>query len=200
MTASAFGTVVNRQDWTEKGLRNLLEPKDLSRVRAILYGRKNEPHAAERYISVMKSAGHSISVQHCGLVVNPSCPWLGASPDRLVYDPEELGYGTVEIKCPYSLKDSDPSVVSATQFYLTIENEEPQLRRDHIYYFQVLGQMALTGCQWADFVVWSENWIAIERIRFDEQEWARAKLRLDSFFFSTVLPYFVDRRRSVAMV
>ncbi|CAN8006748.1 unnamed protein product [Ixodes hexagonus] len=47
LTASAFGTVVKRQDWTEKGLRNLLEPKDLSRVRAIQYGRKNEPLAAE---------------------------------------------------------------------------------------------------------------------------------------------------------
>ncbi|KAG0436665.1 hypothetical protein HPB47_017827, partial [Ixodes persulcatus] len=110
-----------------------------------------------------------------GLVVNPSCPWLGASPDRFLYDPEERSYGTLVIKCPYSLKDSEPSVASSSDFFLTINNDEPHLDRDSEHYCQVLGQMALTECQWADFVVWSENWIAVERIHFDKTEWARVK-------------------------
>ncbi|KAG0428988.1 hypothetical protein HPB47_024071, partial [Ixodes persulcatus] len=108
LTASRFGQVDARDEWTQKGLENLIEPKDLSRVRAVQYGRNNEGAACDRYGSVMKSWGHNVSLQHCGLVVHPSCPWLGASPDRLVYDPEELTYGVLEVKCPYSLRDSEP--------------------------------------------------------------------------------------------
>ncbi|CAN8017460.1 unnamed protein product [Ixodes persulcatus] len=103
LTASSFGAVNKREQWTEKGLKNLFKPRDLSHVRVIEYGRKNEPVAADRYASVLKSAGHVVSLQHSGLVINPSCPWLGASPDRFVYDPEERSYGTLEIKCQYSL-------------------------------------------------------------------------------------------------
>ncbi|KAK8767136.1 hypothetical protein V5799_006083, partial [Amblyomma americanum] len=40
LTASTFGKVMRRKEWTEKGLRNLLDPKDLSRVRAVQYREK----------------------------------------------------------------------------------------------------------------------------------------------------------------
>lgn len=116
--------------------------------------------------------------------MNPSCPWLGASPDRLVYNPEELAYGVLEVKCPYSLRESEPDFLKSHDFYLTFnENEEPSLNRDHQYYVQVLGQMALTECQWADFIVRSENWIAIERIWFDEEEWLRVKSKSGFILF-----------------
>ncbi|KAH6933202.1 hypothetical protein HPB50_013442 [Hyalomma asiaticum] len=113
LTASCFGRVIKRLNWTEKGLYNLTESKDLSRVRAIQYGLRNENVAADRYCSVMKSHGHNVSLRYCGLFVNPTCPWLGASPDRLIYDPEEASYGVLEVKCPYSLKDSTPEVAKA---------------------------------------------------------------------------------------
>ncbi|KAH6946654.1 hypothetical protein HPB50_014405 [Hyalomma asiaticum] len=172
LTASCFGRVIKRLNWTEKGLYNLIESKDLSRVRAIQYGLRNENVAADRYCSVMKSHGHNVSLQYCGLFVNPTCPWLRASPDRLIYDPEEASYGVLEVKCPYSLKDSTPEVAKAQCASLRFsENNSPSLKKDHEYYAQVMGQMAITKCNWADFVVYSANWIAIERIHFDEEEW-----------------------------
>ncbi|KAM7282255.1 hypothetical protein ISCGN_002405 [Ixodes scapularis] len=43
----------------------------------------------------------------CGLVVDPAGPWLGTSPDRLVWDPEEVNsHGILKVKCPYSVKDT----------------------------------------------------------------------------------------------
>lgn len=111
LTASAFGKVIQRREWTHKGLRNLLDPKDLSRVRAIQYGRRKEADAVSRYIAVLQKLGHDVSVRHCGIFVDPSCPWLGATPDRLVFDPEEGTYGVLEVKCPYSMKDLDSSDV-----------------------------------------------------------------------------------------
>ncbi|CAN7992681.1 unnamed protein product [Ixodes hexagonus] len=55
LTASGFGQVDARDEWTQKGLQNLIEPKDLSHVRAVQYGRKNESAACDRYSGVMKS-------------------------------------------------------------------------------------------------------------------------------------------------
>ena len=40
------------------------------------------------------------TVDLCGLVMNPSLPWLGASPDGIVHDPLEPSVGLLEIKCP----------------------------------------------------------------------------------------------------
>ncbi|KAG0445120.1 hypothetical protein HPB47_020173 [Ixodes persulcatus] len=97
LTASSFGKVLARQQWTERGLHNLLEPKDLTGVRAVQYGIKNEPLAVNRYVAVLKKLGHDVTVKHCGIFVDPSCPWLGATPDRLVFDPEEGSYGVVEV-------------------------------------------------------------------------------------------------------
>ncbi|KAH7968962.1 hypothetical protein HPB52_013206 [Rhipicephalus sanguineus] len=102
-----------------------------------------------------------------GLAVNLAFPWLAASPDRFVYDPEELTYGVLEIKCPYSLKDSQLEEAMSKKFCMIFEeNYEAQLDREHEYYAQGLGQMVITGCLSADFVVCSENRIAIERICF----------------------------------
>ncbi|XP_077508760.1 uncharacterized protein LOC144120231 [Amblyomma americanum] len=102
LTASSFGVVVKRPTWTEKGLQNLTADKDLSRVRAVQYGITNEQPAVQRYVAVMKTRGHDVEAFRSGLVVDPSCPWLGASPDRLLFDPwcEIPSHGLLEVKCP----------------------------------------------------------------------------------------------------
>ena len=61
------------------------------------HGRENEVQARNAYIS---STG--LMVRLCGLVVNPTLPCLGASPDGLVHDPLETSFGILEIKCPYT--------------------------------------------------------------------------------------------------
>ncbi|KAH6934679.1 hypothetical protein HPB50_027006 [Hyalomma asiaticum] len=106
LTASNFGVAVSREKWTEKGLQNLTTDRDLSRVRAIQYGVSSEAMAVQKYETTLRTIRHNIQTFHCGLVVDPGCPWLGASPDRVVWEPEEQEpHGIVEIKCPYSMKD-----------------------------------------------------------------------------------------------
>ena len=58
----------------------------------------------------------------CGLVINPSLPWLGASPDGLVEDPSEKCVGLLQIKCPFTYCFStveeaciDPSFLQPSQ-------------------------------------------------------------------------------------
>jgi len=41
-----------------------------------------------------------------GLIIHPNWPWLGCSPDGLVYDIERRNVvGCIEIKCPDSKRD-----------------------------------------------------------------------------------------------
>lgn len=57
-----------------------------------------------------------------------------------------------------------------------------------------MGQMAITKSDWADFVVYSANLIAIERTYFDEEEWKGMKVKLDDFYFMQMLPYIARKQ------
>ena len=65
-----------------------------------------------------KAKNNMVNLYPSGLVINPKCPWLGCTPDRRVFDMQEVGnhnmspYGLLEIKvvCKQgvqSLKDVD---------------------------------------------------------------------------------------------
>ncbi|KAH6942582.1 hypothetical protein HPB50_008239 [Hyalomma asiaticum] len=136
LTASNFGVAVSREKWTEKGLQNLTTDRDLSRVRAIQYGVSSEAVAVQKYETTLRTIRHNIQTFHCGLVVDPGCPWLGASPDRVVWDPEEQEpHGIVEIKCPYSMKDLKEPCIQGSCL-IKDNNGTYRLNRTHCYYYQ----------------------------------------------------------------
>ncbi|XP_016314932.1 uncharacterized protein LOC107667722 [Sinocyclocheilus anshuiensis] len=63
-------------------------------------GAEMESEAAVEY-SKMKN----VNYRPCGLIIHPDAPWLGASPDGLIYDPStQPSFGVVEIKCPNELR------------------------------------------------------------------------------------------------
>ncbi|XP_040359103.1 uncharacterized protein LOC121047705 [Ixodes scapularis] len=193
LTASTFGAVLIRESWTDVGLRNLTEEKDLSRVRAVKHGITQEPHAVMHYEKTLRSRGHQIQTTCCGLMVNPSSPWLGASPDRRVFDPAETPpHGVVEVKCPYTMWNC--ATPDSKSFFVVKDAAGVyRLKRDHSHYYQLLGQMALSGVTWGDFVVYCQNFLIIERIRFCPSSWIKCKEVLDKFYFETLLPYQVGR-------
>ena len=93
----------------------------------------------------------------CGLVVNPKWPWLGASPDGLIYDNAEVSlYGAVEVKCPAS--KSGMRVLEACSdklFCLELVDGKPCLKKKHVYYYQTQGVMAICQLEFLDFVVYT---------------------------------------------
>lgn len=189
MTSSNFGVVATRARWTSKGLKAFTDTKDLSNIAPIKYGISNEPLAARRYEEVLRTMGHHVTVSTCGLLVNPEFPWLGASPDRIVFDPTELGYGVLEIKCPYSLRDKTADELVAESFCSELSDSGPRLKRNHFYYSQVIGQMGVSGLSWGDFVIFGKDFMLVERIRLCLSEWEALKADLDDFYFYTLLPY-----------
>ena len=56
----------------------------------------------------------------------------------------------------------------------------------HHYYEQLQMEMAVTGCQWADFVVFTQTLnlpsLFVERIQFNLEKWAAMEAKLKSFY------------------
>ena len=69
-----------------------------------------------------------------------------------------------------------------------------ELSRTHNYYYQVQGQMAITGRPWCDFVVWTPKGMSVERILFDNDFWDSVKPKLLKFHCKAILPELALQR------
>ncbi|XP_077967946.1 uncharacterized protein LOC144422063 [Styela clava] len=159
--------------------------KDLGHLPAVKYGVKTENIAKSVYLDLMRQTKHEITARECGLFIDQNLLFLGASPDMVVYC-KCCGDGVLEIKCPYSLRDTSPACSPPP--YIVYEGGEPKLKTTHPYYFQVQGQMAISKTKWCDFFVYSVHGHIRCRIMFDESFWMGIKPKLRYFFNEFVAP------------
>ena len=119
-------------------------------------------------------AGHSdLNIKTCGLFVDQTAPYLGASPDALVHC-TCCGNGVVEVKCPWSAQDCVSLEEAAEQqkdFCLQkLANGGLQLVTVHPYFLQCQLQLHITKRAYCDFVVWHRAGLHIERITHVDQQ------------------------------
>jgi len=108
----------------------------------------------------------------------------------------------VEIKCPYSARSvtalDAPGVMEARKqpFCSKInDNGNLALSETHKYYFQVMGQMAITGMKWVDFVIWTKHGDpSVERIAFDKSMWDSMVPKLHRFYVQGMVAEFFSKR------
>lgn len=92
---------------------------------------------------------------------------MGCSPDGIVSETK-----AIEVKCPFSKKDlTIEEACGDKSFFLQMCDEEPKLKRSHIYYFQCQGVMAVTGISELDFIVYTEKFMHIETLKFESEKW-----------------------------
>ena len=119
---------------------------DLSNVPAIQWGKEKEDEARRAYEEKTGS-----NVICCGLFISKERPLFAASPDGLVENSDGLGRVLIEIKCPYSLRNSKlEEAVIPTTFFL---DRNLKLKRSHTYYYQIQLGMYCTGSKLTHFVV-----------------------------------------------
>ncbi|XP_034075609.1 uncharacterized protein LOC117548421 [Gymnodraco acuticeps] len=127
--------------------------KGFAQTASMKRGLALEPVAIQEYCRIKNT-----NYWPCGFVIHPDAPWLGSSPDGLVFDPTESPpFGLVEIKCPNVKSYVDCS-------YLKMQSGTLKLKQSHSYYWQVQGQLLLTGMEWCDFVIFAEEDILIQCI------------------------------------
>ncbi|KAG0426985.1 hypothetical protein HPB47_025929 [Ixodes persulcatus] len=173
ITASVFSAVIKclKPEYLVKGI---LYPSPDYASEAMRYGRMHEGTAVAAYEQLMAAQVDSLEVHETGLHIHAVYSFVAASPDRIVTkDGEE---GLLEVKCPSSKVGLTP-LEACKQDKKLCCNEvggETHLKKRHAYYYQVQGQMAVTGHKWCDFVVWTNNKTVArsthtETIVFDEK-------------------------------
>ena len=158
---------------------------------ALKYGREMELEA-KKVFATMFSKQHTGA--HCdpvGLVLSPHKAYLGASPDALL-SCQCHGRGVLEIKCPLSVKDTPPTPACIP--YLIDNGQVITLKENHAYYAQCQGQMALTGCEWCSFFIFSKHGHINLTVHFDQTYWEQMCESLDFFFENCIAPELFTAR------
>ena len=100
--------------------------------------------------------------------------------------------GLIEIKCPYSARNY--TVQEAIQnnvkdFCLVQNGENIDLKENHQYYFQVQGQLLVTGMPFCDFEVYTKDDIFIKRIQPNRDIMLNILRKMVNFYIEEFIPY-----------
>ena len=184
VTSSNFGRVCNRQfrqSYPSSLIKTVLGDYGTPHSAALQWGCDHEHDAIQQY---MVATG--TRVEDCGVFLSVDYPFLATSPDGVIWLRNEK-FGIVEVKCPY--KHRDNSIEIACQdpaFCLRIDGNETKLKRTHDYYYQVIGQLALSGAKFCDFIVWTKMDLHRERILPDDELWSEMNGKLSHFYMTTL--------------
>ncbi|KAJ8950768.1 hypothetical protein NQ318_011261 [Aromia moschata] len=156
LTASNFGRICNLLDTTNRA--NL--------VNELL----NSSFAGFRKVDGISS------VIKCGLYIHQDYPFLAATPDGLIGDD-----AIIEVKCPYKAKDLTPEdAFEQKQIqFASLEGGVLTLKRTDKYYYQVQGQLFVTGRKVCYFVVWTPLGLVYEKILRDDECWSKMFPKLE---------------------
>lgn len=147
-----------------------------------MFGKEMEGRALASY--KMKNPGKKVIKM--GLVIPPSAPFLGCSPDAMVVDEAKL----VEIKCPFLGKDKPIAEVIDTLKWVEKNNGVYKLRKKHAYYGQVQLGMCLTRTKSTELIVYSafENEYCLINVPYDSDFLSRMIPVLREIYFKIFLP------------
>ncbi|XP_077420898.1 uncharacterized protein LOC144051023 [Vanacampus margaritifer] len=132
------------------------------------WGCKHAKTAMKLYSSIQASSHQAFTTRDCGFVVWKENPHVGASPDSIVRC-KCCGVGCVQIKCFHCLQQESLTAVDHDHSFYCCRDDwcEIPLKHDDAYYFRVQAQLRITNGNYCDFVVWRNDTISVQRIKFD---------------------------------
>ncbi|CAH1155497.1 unnamed protein product [Phaedon cochleariae] len=186
LTASNFGRICKLLESTDrkKVAQELLHSSFMGNIYT-RYGNDNEENAIRDFQLLTGK-----KVINCGLFIDRNHPFLAASPDGLI-DTDAI----VEVKCPYKAKDVTPEegIKQKLIQFATFENGVFSLKRTDKYYYQVQGQLFVTGRSICYFIVWTQFGLLYEQITKDEGLWNEMFPKLKEFYFQHLLPTILEK-------
>lgn len=69
------------------------------------------------------------------------------------------------------------------------------LKKGHAYYYQVQGQLLVSGMQWCDFMVWAQEDYFVQRIYSDTSVHKVIREKVDYFYFYTYMPKYLSMKQ-----
>ena len=127
--------------------------------------------------------------------MDPEFPFIGATPDGLVYCKCCEGR-VLEIKCPFSCRNKtfSEAVLDNSSFFLADDGGSLALKEDHMYYYQVQLQMKLCHMRYCDFVAWREDGELFHQTVELDSDFINSAIRdIEPFIKSAILPELVGK-------
>ena len=106
----------------------------------------------------------SLSTLHTGT-------WVPVQIEWYLTDVRSRDLACWKSSAPFSAYRDGLTVEQASQradFCCTLVDGQVKLKKDHAYYYQVQGQLAITGARWCDFFIWIGTSVHLERVYADE--------------------------------
>ncbi len=186
LTASNFRTLIHTKNKTKCALNMLkgttMDEDDLPWH--IEYGRDYEAKARDLFIKTHKYEHKKCSVRVPGLCTNANMSILGASPDGILTCNDcDVKQRLIEIKCLSSKRNYTP-VTALILLDICSKTSDGNLKmnEDHKYYYQIQGQMGVTGITQCWFVAYTNKGIHPLLIDFDFDLWLRMIQKLYDFY------------------
>ncbi|CAL9695403.1 unnamed protein product [Knipowitschia caucasica] len=183
LTASRFREVCYvRGESSSKNLAARII-KGTPQTAAMKRGLELEPEILNQYSDLC-----DVSVMQCGVIIHPDAPHLATTPDAKVFDPKGCPpFGLAEVKA------CDVDNVEGVKHLKTI-NGKVCLKKSHKYYYQVQGQLAITGPQWCDFITDTRGDITVERLHRDDEVILTMRPQLDNYYYNTYMDEFIQSK------
>ncbi|KAF2882522.1 hypothetical protein ILUMI_23658 [Ignelater luminosus] len=195
LTASNFGAVIRRRPSTScDALVRRILGRTYFTSPAIEYGLRNESVALQKFTEKTGKI-----VNQCGLLVDLEHGFLGASPDGIINANE-----ICEVKCLHTVAKLGLTLEQAVKMKKVAclklaKDMSISINKQHDYYYQIQGQLAITGAHVCNFIVYTgdANELYIQQVERDYEQWKSVWLpKLVTFFKECVAPEIVLNRRS----
>lgn len=159
LTASNFGNVCRLRPTTSCAatVKSILYPPSIDTA-AMKYGRDKEKIARKELATKLNK-----EIKPCGLFIDNTNPFLGASPDGLIEE-----NGLIKIKYPVSAEHLTAEKAIETLPFLKgiFDKKDPnKMNRNHRYFYQVQGQLNITQREYCIFAVWTPKSVETVHIR-----------------------------------
>ena len=158
---------------------------------ATSWGITHEATAKREFVSMQNSLHENFSVEATGLCINPSVPYIGATPDGITKCnccPRRI----LEIKCPFNHRDK--KLEEQEKFYLKRNKfGHLELDNEHEYYFQIQTQLGVCELEEAFFVVWTNQSLHVEIIKYNRDHWICMTGKAERLFNSAILLELVGK-------
>jgi hypothetical protein len=163
----------------------LCQDKKLDKVATVQWGKCKEEEALKEFYALEATKHIDFKLEKSGLYLDKNRAYIGASPDGIMYC-KCHGKAVIEIKCPFSIKDSKIADGYGKCDFLALEDYSIVLKRSHKYYTQINSQIALSNSTCGYFVVWTTQDILVQNIEFNKNHWEAVSTNLEIFFKSYV--------------
>ena len=191
LTSSVFKKICHSTNQTKTAVALLNGPSfnQDQPPQHIAYGRRFENTARQQFLRVHKYQHSKCHIDIPGLILNDTYPFLGASPDGVLVCKGCPSKSLIEIKCLSSKRNYGPGTALVLNKICTRKVDGSlTIDRSHAYFYQIQGQMALTGIHTCILIGYTNKGITTICVDFDPAFWGSVSQKLTDFYRGTLFP------------